>query len=113
MCEVLLDNGADINLRSIRGWYTPLHIALANGYTDTAFFLIERGAHAWTKSKYGEDPFDYGIKRGFKKLVEEFRSKITKIEMVNNLRRHKELLAKQKKLTTDAAENPQNIVAEV
>ena len=95
ICEVILNHGADVNTRSVRGWYTSLHIALANGYIDTGSLLIERGANPWTKSKYGEDAFDYGIKRGFKRVVEEFRSKIMKIEMTNNLKRHKDLLAKQ------------------
>lgn len=104
MCEVLLDNGADINLRSVRGWYTPLHIALANGYTDVAMFLIERGAHPWQRSKTGEDPYDYGIKRGFRRSVEEFRGKIVKMDMANNLKRHKELLARQKTPKTGGIE---------
>lgn len=61
ICEILLKFGADINMRSCHGWYTPLHLALANGYIDTAVFLINNGAKPWIKSKYKEDPFVYGI----------------------------------------------------
>ena len=61
ICEILIKFGADVNMRSVRGWYTPLHLALANGYIETAIFLMNAGAKPWTKSKYKEDPFTYGM----------------------------------------------------
>ena len=30
-CQLLLINGANINSRTALGWYTPLHVCLANG----------------------------------------------------------------------------------
>lgn len=92
ICELLILHGADVKMRSTRGWYTPLHIALANGYVDTAMVLVEHGANPWSKSKYKEDPFEYGGKRGFRRISEEFRIKVMKLEMNKNLQRHKDLL---------------------
>lgn len=92
ICDILLKHGADVNARSVRGWYTPLHVALANGFVDTAAFLVDNGAKPWTRSKYGEDPYEYGIKRGFRQVSEDFRGRIMKIEIKENLKRHKELL---------------------
>jgi ankyrin repeat protein len=41
VCEVLLkDYGADVNARSTRGWHTPLHLSLANGFLETSLLLV-------------------------------------------------------------------------
>lgn len=86
LCLLLLDEGGiSVNVRSTRGWYTPLHIALANGYLETANALINRGADPWARSKYGEDPFDYGAKRGFRQLCDEFRTKVMKEDMKRSI----------------------------
>lgn len=87
ICQLLINNGADVNMRSSKGWYTPLHVALANGYIETAACLIDNNANPWAKSKYKEDPYEYGAKRGFRKLCNEFRRKIAKQEMVDSLER--------------------------
>lgn len=92
LCLLLIDLGIPVNVRSTRGWYTPLHIALGNGYLDTAMKLIEQGGNPWTKSKYNEDAFEFGIKRGFQKITEEFRLKIIKMDMKKVLGRHDQLL---------------------
>lgn len=87
ICQILLDHGADVNLKSSRGWYTPLHCALSNGYIETAEYLISRGAKPWVLSKYKENPFDYGTKRGFRELCTDLKSKLLKLEMVQTLQR--------------------------
>jgi ankyrin repeat protein len=92
VCEVLIDRGADVNVRSSRGWYTPLHCALANGYVETAEFLLSRGAKPWIVSKYKEDPFDYGAKHGYKELCTDLRNKMMKMEMVQSLKRADKLM---------------------
>mmetsp|Transcript_7541 Transcript_7541/g.11245 ORF Transcript_7541/g.11245 Transcript_7541/m.11245 type:complete len:165 (-) Transcript_7541:80-574(-) len=74
MCKIILQRGSNINEMSSRGWYTPLHIAIGNGHVDTATFLIDSGANIWKRSKYNEDPFEYGISRGFKSLSKELRN---------------------------------------
>ncbi len=41
ICELLIvEFGADINARSVRGWHTPLHLSLANGHRETALLLV-------------------------------------------------------------------------
>lgn len=88
VCEILINHGADINFRTSLGWYTPLHMALANGYTETALVLVLRGANIRLKSKYNEDPFDYGISRGFLKITEELKTRVIKIKMKESLQRN-------------------------
>ena len=88
LCELLVDAGLDINTRTARGWFTPLHIALGNGYTDLAERLIHRGANPWLHNKQRQDPFEYGARKGYKKLCEEFRVKVVKAFMEKDLQRH-------------------------
>ena len=38
-----MEKGADIHEKDKDGW-TPLHIALWNGHTETALMLMEKGA---------------------------------------------------------------------
>jgi ankyrin repeat protein len=40
--QLLLDNGADVNVQKVDLW-TPLHLASANGYLKVAELLIEAG----------------------------------------------------------------------
>jgi ankyrin repeat protein len=92
LCLLLIQEGqVDVNVRSTRGWYTPLHIALANGYIETGYALIKHGANPWMQSKYNENPFDYGGKRGFRQLCEEFRDKIRREELRNRIQRHEQI----------------------
>jgi ankyrin repeat protein len=95
ICQILIDRGADVNIRSAKGWYTPLHCALANGYAETAEYLITRGANPGLLSKYKEDPFDYGAKKGYKGICTDLRNKTAKMEMVHSLRRANQLLRKE------------------
>ncbi|RYY69562.1 ankyrin repeat domain-containing protein [archaeon] len=89
LCLFILQNSElNVNVRSVRGWYTPLHIALANGHLQTAYTLIQNGADPWKKSKYKETCFDYAEKRGFRRLAEEFRVKITREDMKRSIARH-------------------------
>jgi len=37
LCEILLDAGAKVNARTAMGWYTPLHVCLANGMCYCAY----------------------------------------------------------------------------
>ena len=92
MCEILLDQGADVNARTVRGWYTPFHLALANGWTDTAMFLIQRGADRWKHSKSKEDPYEYAAKRGFRKVAEDFRSLVERIDMQESVEKHRKTM---------------------
>jgi len=39
-----VDAGAKINEKSVWGWYTPFHLALANGWEETAKWFVLNGA---------------------------------------------------------------------
>ena len=45
--------------------YTVLHIAAMGGYTETARFLIEKGAKIDSKTLYDETPLYMAAKRGY------------------------------------------------
>lgn len=80
MIEMIIKFGGDINARTTFGWYTPLHFALANGFADTSYRLMELGARYTMKSKHGEDFCQYATKRGFGNLANEFKGRILKYE---------------------------------
>lgn len=97
LCELLINNGAKINARTAMGWYTPLHICLANGWVDTAEVLVARGGDLYAKSKHGETPSHYASLRGFRDLAHEFLEKMQRLE---TLRATKE---KEKQAAASAA----------
>lgn len=94
ICEVLITKGANVKMMSSRGWYTPLHLAMSNGFIETANYLVRQGANPWAKSKYGEDPCDYGAKMGFIEPSTEFRRRISKNEMEASLQRVDDVLSR-------------------
>jgi ankyrin repeat protein len=73
VCQILIEHGADVNARTIWGWFTPLHLSLANGWKETAVFLHHCGADHTKLSKCGRDPMEYAKHRGFKDLASEFK----------------------------------------
>jgi ankyrin repeat protein len=88
LCALLVKEGIDVNIRSARGWHTPLHCALANGYIDTATCLIELGANPWRKNKAGDDAFRHGGLHGHKKICDDFRVQVLRKAMQDDLQRN-------------------------
>jgi len=76
ICEILIENGAKVNQRTTWGWYTPLTLALSNGYIETAKSLLHRGADPDILTKEGKNPFDYACSRGYENLIKEFKLKM-------------------------------------
>jgi hypothetical protein len=89
ICEILLEHGADINARTVRGWHTPLHLALANGYSQTATFLLHKGCQRWKRNKYHETAYEYGIRRGYRQICEEFQRIVERMELVESIDKHR------------------------
>jgi ankyrin repeat protein len=40
ICQILIEQGANVNSKTIRGWFSPLHLALSAGYIETAKLLV-------------------------------------------------------------------------
>ncbi len=90
ICQVLLEYGARINQRTIWGWHTALHLALANGWEETAKFLISAGANIHELNKDKEDMCDFAIKRGYKTMGQEFRATAQKLESARRMKERKQ-----------------------
>ena len=92
VCEELLTRGARINQQTTRGWLTPLHCAVGNGWKETAFFLIDMGAKIDVKCKSGLTIVEYALKHGYKDLKLDLDTYLMKKESmlqmgkINNLR---------------------------
>jgi ankyrin repeat protein len=57
MLELLLQGGADVDLRTSDGW-TPLHAAAAAGNMEIVKRLLRAGADAGARSRQGSTPAD-------------------------------------------------------
>ena len=75
-----------------------MHLAIGNGYFETALLLFQKGADIRTTNKYGEDPFKYGSKR-FRTATDEFKQKCVLLDMKRTT------LVLQNKVTITARED--------
>ncbi|KAF5685747.1 ankyrin protein [Fusarium denticulatum] len=62
--ELLLENGADVNTRDVRG-YTPLHEASTRNFIDIVEILIQKGAGLNIKTVAGETPLHSSSAKGY------------------------------------------------
>ena len=72
ICQVLLQYGASVHERTTWGWFTPLHLALGNGWKETSLFLMHAGADLTKQSKCQKDAIQYATHRGFETVAKEF-----------------------------------------
>ena len=103
ICQVLIENGARINERTIWGWHTPLHLALANGWDETAKYLIIAGADIHALNKDKENMCAFAEKRGYKILAREFDSIAQKLEGNRRLKERRERAAELSKKNAELA----------
>jgi ankyrin repeat protein len=85
ICKILLDAGADINIRSTWGWHTPLHLALGNGWLECALFLWEHGANVKIQNKSKYVPIAYGLQRGYGGASREFSAEVLRQEIARGV----------------------------
>ena len=69
--KLLLDKGADVNVKLGPWEWTPLHWAAKRGYTDIAELMLTKGAdinaknkYKWLFYEYGHTPLYYAIRKG-------------------------------------------------
>ena len=63
LCEFLLRNGADVNAQDIQ-FKTALHYAIQEHRFETTRLLLEHGADAMIKSRYGDDALQTACLKG-------------------------------------------------
>jgi len=67
--KVLLENGADANIRNVNGW-TALMSAAANGNVEIVGLLLQRNADTKAKHAYGWTALKLASKKGHNKVRE-------------------------------------------
>ena len=65
---LLLDHGADVNIAVADG-YSPLHIAVSNGFFDITKLLIKKGSNVNLQNKEGRTPLFLGVKNKHEQLI--------------------------------------------
>ncbi len=59
IAELLIDKGANVNIKGQEGGVTPLHLAATKGNKEMVKLLISRGADVELTDKYGRKPLHY------------------------------------------------------
>jgi hypothetical protein len=72
--RLLLQNGAEVNARSING-YTPLHDAAENGHVDILHLLVENGVDLEAQSNNGERALHWAAVNGHLPFIQELISR--------------------------------------
>ena len=72
--RLLLQNGADVNVRS-HGGNTPLHWAAIQGHVDILHLLVENGADLEAQNNYGERALHIATRCGHLPFIQELISR--------------------------------------
>lgn len=56
--ELLIENGAKVNIHNKFNQFTPLHNAAESGHLETVKSLVEHGANVWSEDYKGQTPRD-------------------------------------------------------
>ena len=67
MVVLLLENGADVNLKN-SGDQTPIFVAVWYNYSNIAQVLIENGANINFEDRKGRTPLSVAKNKGFKEI---------------------------------------------
>jgi ankyrin repeat protein len=74
IARLLLQNGADVNVRNNYG-STPLHCAAYNGHIDILHLLFENGADLEAQSNNGERALHYAARFGHLPIIQDLISR--------------------------------------
>ena len=99
---VLLDNGADINLRNRHGW-TALHVAAFYGRPETTRILLAQGADPDLTTNDGKTPLDMVSEPWNAELEGAYKTMAGKLGGTLNLKRIKSARPKITQLIQDPA----------
>lgn len=80
--EVLLQNGANVNIKVSSG-FTPLHYAAMEGNTETARVLIRQGAYVDTENDAGDSPLLVAVKAKQSTMVDLLTRNGAELELRN------------------------------
>ena len=72
ICQVLLQRGLNVNVKTVMGHLTPLHLALGQGWKETALLLYHAGGNIDIKNKYGLNVMEYAKSKGYDTAAKEF-----------------------------------------
>ena len=62
--------------------FTPLHLALANGWKETALSLMHNGASSIIRSKENLTAAEYAASRGYQSLATDFEKEAALFETI-------------------------------
>jgi ankyrin repeat protein len=68
--KILIQNDADINLKTWGFKLTPLHYACDSGHKEIVELLLQNGADINAKDTFNMSPLQVACIRGYKKIVE-------------------------------------------
>jgi ankyrin repeat protein len=69
LVSLLIENGADVNVKTNKRRYTPLHIAACEGCVRVAELLLAGGAEVNAKSADGDTPLARAVCRHHKDVA--------------------------------------------
>ncbi len=82
--EELLNEGADINARTVKG-FTPFHLAVIFGRKDIADFLISNGVDVDVTDEFGQTSLYHTVIRGMLELVKYLIDRGAKVNIADKL----------------------------
>ncbi len=68
MGELLVNRGAQVNVKMAKGGWTPLHLAVLLKDEDLVRLLVEKGADKGAKTSEGKTPLDLATATGQKEI---------------------------------------------
>ena len=73
IARLLIEHGANVNVKQAEAGFTPLHEAAANGDLDFAALLVNNGADINAKTSDGKTPLGFAEERNQKEMADFLR----------------------------------------
>ena len=83
--KLLIDNGANVNIRNIQRWETPIMVAIRTGNKDAYEYLLKYDIDFTIRNKEGENALFYAVRKSDKDaLLESLKRGVSVNEMNDN-----------------------------